>query len=401
MRALFLLFCCLPSLVFAKSPQEVFEIASKSVVLVELDNINAQNELVTEPVGSGVVVGKHEILTNCHVAKAELEGLGLRVREKGTEAVTGAQSYARIQGKDLCLLKTDRPVGQPAKLGTASQLKVGASVYAIGAPQGLELTLSDGVVSQLRSNPKAPLIQTTAPISPGSSGGGLFDSEGKLVGITTFYLEDGQNLNFALPVEWLNELYKPESRIYNRIGMECQYLINKTIGKITDRKRVSDSELEEMKQCSDLTTRQLRTAFADYLESAPLPSPEESRADLRKVQMISSSEDGSLVVYLKTDTVRRIPNGRVQAWFVSDFKLSRHDTSGRYFYRSEMALNEFDCNGRQMGLLSLIRYTEAMGQGQIKQNHSWGPQEVDYIHIPPESISEKMLKAACSIARRS
>jgi tetratricopeptide (TPR) repeat protein len=50
------------------------------------------------------------------------------------------------------------------------------------------------------------LIQTTASISPGSSGGGLFDGEGRLVGLTTLYIEGGQNLNFAMPVEWINEV---------------------------------------------------------------------------------------------------------------------------------------------------------------------------------------------------
>jgi tetratricopeptide (TPR) repeat protein len=66
----------------------------------------------------------------------------------------------------------------------------------------LELSISEGIVSQLRGGPP-PFIQTTAAISPGSSGGGLFDAEGRLVGLTALYLEGGQNLNFALPVEWI------------------------------------------------------------------------------------------------------------------------------------------------------------------------------------------------------
>ncbi len=81
---------------------------------------------------------------------------------------------------------------------------MGEPVYAVGAPEGLELPLSEGIVSQLRGGPP-PLIQTTVAISPGSSGGGLFNTEGELVGITTFYLKEGQNLNFALPVELIAE----------------------------------------------------------------------------------------------------------------------------------------------------------------------------------------------------
>jgi tetratricopeptide (TPR) repeat protein len=107
--------------------------------------------------------------------------------------------------KDLCLLTAPGLAAKPARLGRAASLKVGAPVYAVGAPQGLELSLSEGIVSQLRGGPP-PLIQTTVAISPGSSGGGLFNAEGELVGITTFYLKDSQSLNFALPVEWIAEV---------------------------------------------------------------------------------------------------------------------------------------------------------------------------------------------------
>lgn len=392
MRALFLLFFCLPSLVFAKSPQEVFEIASKSVVQVELISASEQFEGKASPIGSGVVVAKDMVLTNCHVAKADLDGV-LKIRQRGGDYVT-AKPYARIKGNDLCLLNTNKPIGEPAKLGKASQLKVGVPVYAIGTPKGLALSFSNGLVSQLRGDAKAPLIQTTAPISPGSSGGGLFDTEGRLVGITTFYLEDGQNLNFALPLEWLDQLYRPESRILNRVGMECQTLIKQKIGLPNSSKQ----DTAEIFQCIRLINQQIQAAFADDIE--PAPTPVTTPTDIPEILQVASSENGSLVVYLKIDTARRMPNGRVQAWFVSDFKSPQFDTSGRYYYRSEMALNEFDCNGRQMGVLSISRYPEPLGQGERKWIGDWAPQEVKYMYIPPESISEEMLKTACSIARR-
>jgi tetratricopeptide (TPR) repeat protein len=75
----------------------------------------------------------------------------------------------------------------------------------------LELSLSEGIISQLRGG-APPIIQTTVAISPGSSGGGLFNAEGELVGIITFYLKEGQNLNFALPVEWIGELARRNIR---------------------------------------------------------------------------------------------------------------------------------------------------------------------------------------------
>ncbi|MFP5464469.1 MAG: trypsin-like peptidase domain-containing protein, partial [Gammaproteobacteria bacterium] len=71
-------------------------------------------------------------------------------------------------------------------------------VYSIGSPGGLENTLGEGIISGLRGK---RLIQTSAPISHGSSGGGLFDAAGYLIGITTFNMVDAQNLNFAVSAE--------------------------------------------------------------------------------------------------------------------------------------------------------------------------------------------------------
>ena len=85
-------------------------------------------------------------------------------------------------------------------------MQVGQKVYAIGSPQGLDLTLSDGMVSSLREGEDGTFIQTTAPISPGSSGGGLFNERGVLVGIVTFQMRSGQNLNFAIPADWIERM---------------------------------------------------------------------------------------------------------------------------------------------------------------------------------------------------
>jgi len=87
----------------------------------------------------------------------------------------------------------------------AANLKVGDPVYAVGAPPGVQLYLSKGVVGKLRGEPP-PIIQSTAPIFPGSSGGGLFDAEGRLVGLTTAKLKDGQNHYIAVPAEWIIEI---------------------------------------------------------------------------------------------------------------------------------------------------------------------------------------------------
>ena len=113
---------------------------------------------------------------------------------------------------DIAILRVPG-LDQPKVVSRPSSLvKVGEHVYAIGAPRGLELSLSDGLIAALRPDKNkegketgVSILQTTAPISPGSSGGGLFDVQGRLVGITTYQAE-GQNLNFAHPADWIAEL---------------------------------------------------------------------------------------------------------------------------------------------------------------------------------------------------
>jgi len=146
--------------------------------------------------GSGVVVDSDRVVTNNHVVQ---EGSSFRVRHG---ARTWLATIIRVDSDhDLSLLKAEGLDAPAVPMRDSSGLAVGERVYAIGAPEGLELTLSEGLISALRGYREGRLIQTSAAISRGSSGGGLFDSQGKLVGITTFYIKEGQNLNFAIPAE--------------------------------------------------------------------------------------------------------------------------------------------------------------------------------------------------------
>lgn len=180
----------------AQTASTVFERVKDSVFVVKtLDAKGVQKAL-----GSAVLLPSGKFVTNFHVVQ---DGAKYQVG-RGKEFAT-ATYFAGDSGKDVCLLDAPGLSGKPAVLGSAASLKVGQPVYAVGAPQGLELSISEGIVSQLRGAPP-PMIQTTAAISPGSSGGGLFDSAGRLVGLTVLYIEGGQNLNFALPVEWIAEV---------------------------------------------------------------------------------------------------------------------------------------------------------------------------------------------------
>ncbi len=183
----------------ANTPEQIFVQVSPSVVVVDI--FDAKGKSIGQ--GSGAVIGAGQVITNCHVVQW---GKSLQVRQLG-KTFKATLQYADPD-RDLCQLSVPDLQAPPVALGTAKKLRVGQRVYAIGAPQGRELTLSEGLISNLRPYEGSQYIQTSAAISPGSSGGGLFDDQGRLIGITSFQFIEGQNLNFALPVDWIGELPK-------------------------------------------------------------------------------------------------------------------------------------------------------------------------------------------------
>jgi Flp pilus assembly protein TadD len=202
-----------PAQVYALTPDRVFDKVKDSIVVVKI--LEAQGKVKGQ--GNGVLLPSGKIAANCHVVE---EGDSYQVG-RGKQVVA-ATLYAEDQDKDICILDAKGITGKPAQLGKAESLKVGVRVYAVGAPKGLELSLSDGIVAQLRGAPP-PFIQATAAIFPGSSGGGLIDGESRLVGLTTLYLEDGQNRNFAMPVEWISEA-KPGRKTVAKGDSQAEWL---------------------------------------------------------------------------------------------------------------------------------------------------------------------------------
>jgi len=185
------------SMPIQKSAETLFADVAPSVARVNV--MDASGRMVGS--GSGVVIDDGVLLTSCHVAT-----VGAKLTAKLGESVLPATVALADEVYDLCRLNVPSMRAPPVPLGSVDTLRTGQRVYAIGAPQGLELTLSEGIVSALRKVDGGTVIQTTAPISPGSSGGGLFDASGRLVGIMTFQHRYGQNLNFALPADWIPQM---------------------------------------------------------------------------------------------------------------------------------------------------------------------------------------------------
>jgi len=155
--------------------------------------------------GSAVVIAPGSAVTNCHVL-AKAKRVSLQREKEAHDATLELWDVKR----DLCQLTAPQLKAVPVTVGESSKIAVGQSAFAIGNPKGLELTMSAGLVSSLRRNAAGQLvlIQTSAAISGGSSGGGLFDANGMLVGLTTLgsVSGDAQNLNFAIPSDWVREL---------------------------------------------------------------------------------------------------------------------------------------------------------------------------------------------------
>jgi Trypsin-like peptidase domain len=175
----------------------LYRLVSRSVVTV----ITYGRDGKPIATGSGVVVdSRGSVLTNYHVVQG---GTFFDVRyadAAGKAASMPARPIKAAASVDLAeLAVTDPRPFSYANLASGVPA-VGTPVFALGSPLTLQGSLSEGIVSQIRSAEGADLIQTTAAISPGSSGGGLFLDTGDLVGITSMTVQGGQNLNFAISV---------------------------------------------------------------------------------------------------------------------------------------------------------------------------------------------------------
>ena len=162
--------------------------------------------------GSGVVLDATGVLvTNLHVIRGQTQVSITLANGDVYDDVTVVDIDER---RDLVLLKIKAFHLTPATFGDSEQVQVGEKVVLMGYPQGLDLTVNEGVISASRDSGEGyQLFQTSAAASPGSSGGGMFNEYGELIGIVSFKLPSGENLNFALPVNYVRGLLSTESRM--------------------------------------------------------------------------------------------------------------------------------------------------------------------------------------------
>ncbi len=198
--------------------EHLFTLASPAVVKLTIKDED-EREI---GVASGFIVSferkKHDIegqalyrstiITNYHVIRP---AISIDVSFSEGHVGWASEVIAEDESADLAVLSVSSLMEpkQALMLRESANPPIGTKVYAIGSPRGLSNTLSEGLISGYRQRGEhEPWIQITAAISPGSSGGPLLSPEGLVLGVTTAYLSESQNLNFALPASEVSRLLK-------------------------------------------------------------------------------------------------------------------------------------------------------------------------------------------------
>ena len=194
------------SVSLAQNARQVAKDTFPSVVLLVMEDERGQ----AVSLGSGFFVKEGVVASNFHVVEKSARGYAKLVGQKTKFNISGVVGLDAAH--DLVLLAVDDAKAPVLKLSDSGKVAVGDEVFAVGNPQGLEGTFSQGIVSSIRQFETNSLLQITAPISPGSSGGPVLDAQGQVVGVAVATYKGGQNLNFAIPVKYVAELLTNTSK---------------------------------------------------------------------------------------------------------------------------------------------------------------------------------------------
>lgn len=213
-----------PQLPGEKTPAELFREWSPSVVTIEVKKGEAKGGgtgfLIDE---QGTIVTNHHVIEGAEVAKikfqngATYENIDVLVDDRAVDL-----AILSIELKKPLEAGAPPADAKPIRLGDSEKIAVGERAIAIGNPLGLEHTLTDGLISARRLYEGRQWIQISVPISPGNSGGPLFNMRGEVIGIITAQLGGpfarAQNLNLAVPVDELKKLMKPNYPNKRKLG---------------------------------------------------------------------------------------------------------------------------------------------------------------------------------------
>jgi hypothetical protein len=172
-----------------------FVALSSSVVRVEAGRPGAALSI-----GSGVTVAPSVVVTNCHVTRD-----ATAIRISGSGRLWDATEERADTLHDLCFLRVPEWRGRPVVLGATDALRPGQRVAALGFTGGTAISLRFGHVLALHTLEQGRVVESDAAFTSGSSGGGLFDAAGELVGLLTFRSRDSGGSYYSLPAEWIRD----------------------------------------------------------------------------------------------------------------------------------------------------------------------------------------------------
>jgi len=238
-------------------PSLIKKIKPSVVIIFAYDNKGEFLKL-----GSGFFISQSgNIITNYHV----LQGAS-SAEVKTSDGKTYPITYivAEDEQNDIIRLSVNIPSQYVYPLSLSKTIpEVGERIIVYGSPLGLEKTVSDGIVSAIREVPGyGKLIQITAPISPGSSGSPVLNMQGEVIGIATFQVVEGQNLNFAIPSERIVRLTLTEEK--------KKSITEELFGQDSKEKKVSSCSEASNKAEYYLGKREYAKAISYYLEMAAI-----------------------------------------------------------------------------------------------------------------------------------
>ncbi len=197
-------FLLAPTVSFADADR-IFKLNSKAVVVVTA--YDEKGNAISQ--GSGFIVRRDgAVVTNYHVIS---KARSIKVKA-GNKIFDVEGLILTDKENDLVILKARAKNMPVVKLGVIGEANIGEHIYVISSPVGLENTISDGLLSGIREiDEKREVLQITAPVSPGSSGGPVFNINGEAIGVVTFLIQEAQNLSFAMPVELIKDKISSKS----------------------------------------------------------------------------------------------------------------------------------------------------------------------------------------------
>ena len=238
----------------ARSPDQLFKDVAPAVVQIEM--LNAAGKVAGT--GTGFFIEpKGTLVTNAHVIQVP-GAVFASVRLSDDSKLIIDEVQAIDDEADLAILHVRGAPNAMLELRDVPP-KIGETAFAVGNPAGLRHTFSQGIVSGLRPVKNFDVVQTTAAIGPGSSGGPLMDAEGKVLGVVTLMITQGQNLNFAMPAEQIRAL------IANKL-----------------RRTIADIDSDEN---AKLSTEESALGFSQF-EGATLVTDQDSLAGFSEVDVL-------------------------------------------------------------------------------------------------------------------